>query len=205
MKHLAKIMLLAAAPAALVTGAAPASAGTSAYVGEVSLTGYNFCPRGTLETAGQLLPIASNTALFSLLGTIYGGDGRTTFALPDLRGRRAIGDGSRPGGMTVRIGERGGRESIVLTQANLPVHSHSAELRGENAVLANSRNPHGGALALAGQNIYSNSNAPQASVKLATGSVFVNNAGGNTSFGNNDPFLGMRYCIATVGIYPSRS
>lgn len=205
MKHLAKIMLLAAAPAALLTGAAPASAGTSAYVGEVSLTGYNFCPRGTMETAGQLLPIDSNTALFSLIGTFYGGDGRTTFALPDLRGRRAIGDGTRPGGTPVRIGERGGRESIVLNQLNLPVHSHAAELRGENSVLANSKNPNGGTKALTATNVYSNSNGPQTNVKLAAGSVFVNNAGGNTSFANNDPYLGMRYCIATVGIYPSRS
>lgn len=204
MNTLAKMMMVAALPATLMTAAAPVSAGPNDYVGELSLTGSNFCPRGTFETAGQLLPISLYTTLFSLLGTTYGGDGRATFGLPDLRGRRAIGDGNLPGGSTTRLGQKGGFETITLNQTNLPVHSHTAELRGENAVLANSKNPNGGTKALTAANVYSNTNAPQAGVKLAAGSVFVANQGGNISIFHTDPFLGMRYCITEAGIYPSR-
>lgn len=205
MKKLIKLAAMAAAPAALMTTAAPATAGTDEYLGEVMLVGFNFCPRGSAEAAGQLIAISSNSALFSLYGTTFGGDGRTTFALPDLRGRSPVGYGTGLGLSPIQWGERGGTEQVTLTIANMPTHSHSAELRGENSVLANSKNPNGGTLALASENIYSNSNPPLATVKLAAGSVFINNAGGGQSFSIRNPFLGMRYCVATQGVFPSRS
>jgi microcystin-dependent protein len=97
---------------ALMTGTAPAAhAGPDEYLGEIITAGFNFCPRGTLEADGRLLPIIENTALFSLLGTMYGGDGRTTFALPDLRGRTIIGAGQGPGLTERRQGQAGGTET----------------------------------------------------------------------------------------------
>lgn len=106
-----KFAIAAALAAALMAGTAPAAhAGPDEYLGEIITAGFNFCPRGTLEADGRLLPIAENTALFSLLGTMYGGDGRTTFALPDLRGRTVIGVGQGPGLTDRRQGERGGTE-----------------------------------------------------------------------------------------------
>lgn len=93
-----------------LTATPSASAGPDEYIGEIITVGFNFCPRGTLEADGRLLAIAQNTALFSLYGTIYGGDGRTTFALPDLRGRTAIGAGQGPALEDRRIGQRGGIE-----------------------------------------------------------------------------------------------
>lgn len=107
--------LIASLAALTLTGfeATPASAGTDEYIGEIMLVGFNFCPRGTTEADGKLLPIASNTALFSLLGTMYGGDGRTTFAVPDLRGRNVVGAGRGTGLSDYRIGEKGGAERIL--------------------------------------------------------------------------------------------
>lgn len=101
-------LTIAAALTSAMTAAAPAAhAGPDEYLGEIITVGFNFCPRGTMEADGRLLPINENTALFSLLGTQYGGDGRTTFALPDLRGRTIIGAGQGPGLPDYRIGEKG--------------------------------------------------------------------------------------------------
>ena len=100
--------------------------GTGPYIGGVGLFGGNFAPRGWAAADGQLLPISSNAALFSILGTTYGGDGRTTFALPDLRGRVPIQQGTGPGLPTYRLGARGGAERETLTQAQMPAHAHTA-------------------------------------------------------------------------------
>lgn len=204
MNKFSKLVILAAAPAALLTSAAPAFAGTEAYIGEISLFGNNFCPRGTSEAAGQILSISSNTALFSLFGTTFGGNGTTTFALPDLRGRAPIGRGTGTGLSSIALGEAGGAEMVTLSVANMPMHSHTAELRGENAVVADKANPNNATLALAAANIYSKTNAPNPAVKLSDGSVFIQNSGGSQAFNNRSPYLGMLYCVATTGIYPSR-
>lgn len=97
-----------------------------AYLGQVTLVGFNFAPRGSAICLGQIIGIASNTALFSLLGTTYGGDGRTTFGLPDLRGRAPIGVGQGPGFSDIRWGQRSGVQNTTLTSLNLPVHTHTA-------------------------------------------------------------------------------
>lgn len=107
-----KFAIAAAVTSALMATAAPAAhAGPDAYLGEIVTVGFNFCPRGTMEADGRLLPISDNTALFSLFGTMYGGDGRTTFALPDLRGRTVIGAGQGPGLPDYRVGQKGNLES----------------------------------------------------------------------------------------------
>lgn len=204
MKKTLKLALMAAAPAAMLGISAPASAGTEDYIGEITLVGFNFCPRYTFEAAGQLLPISSNTALFSLLGTTYGGNGTTTFALPDLRGRAPIGRGQGSGLSSISIGQVGGTENVTLTVANMPAHTHTADLRGENSVLADKANPNNATLALASAQIYSKTNPPNANVKLAAGSVFIQPAGGSQPFANRSPYLGMLYCVVTQGIYPSR-
>lgn len=107
MKHL---FLSTALMVGALSTASPAVAGSDEYIGEIILVGYNFCPRLTVAAEGQLLPIAQNTALFSLYGTNYGGDGRTTFAMPDLRGRTVVGVGNGPGLSEKRVGQRGGTE-----------------------------------------------------------------------------------------------
>ena len=95
------------------------------FLGQIAMFGFNFAPRDWVQCDGQLLPIASNEALFSLLGTIYGGDGRTTFGLPDLRGRAPIGEGRGPGLTTRNLGSSGGRETNQLTVSQMPSHNHA--------------------------------------------------------------------------------
>ncbi len=110
-------------------------------IGEVRMVAYNWAPRAWALCQGQLLAISSNTALFSILGTTYGGDGRTTFALPDLRGRVPIQEGTGAGLPTYRLGQRGGQEEVSLSVLNLPVHSHvmdSSGLSGHATFRANS-------------------------------------------------------------------
>lgn len=166
------------------------------YVGEIRLFAGNFAPQGWAFCDGQLLAIASNDALFSLLGTTYGGDGRTTFALPDLRGRVPLHMGAGPGRSPRTLGAKGGQESVTLTAAQLPVHSHP--LRG--TADADNTSPPGRSLAEAGEDIYARGDAdtplsPQA----------IQNAGDSQPHTNMQPFLGIYYIIALVGIYPSRT
>lgn len=202
------------------------------YLGGMCAFGGNFAIRGWAKAEGQLLPIASNSALFSILGTIYGGDGRTTFALPDLRGRAAIGSGRGPGLADFRIGQRGGRESVILTAANMPIHNHGAtttvttvvDSTGSSAVLralaanASTNVPTDNTLANSPrrENIYSN-NAPNVDMALdsidltlnlnatSNANTAVNNAGGSQSFSIRDPYLTVTWLIATQGLFPSRN
>ena len=205
MKNILKIAALAAAPAALLSAPTPAAAGTDEYIGELMLVGYNFCPRASAEAAGQLLAISSNTALFSLYGTIYGGDGRTTFALPDLRGRSAIGQGTGPGLPTIAQGTRGGSTSFTLNVTQMPSHNHTGEVRSENAVQSDTGNPAGNAIARSTLTIYSNNSPPTAAGAMHPGTLFINNNGGNQPVNKRSPYLGMRYCVVTQGIFPSRN
>ncbi|MEE2879483.1 MAG: tail fiber protein [Pseudomonadota bacterium] len=154
---MARLSIFTAAVIGAAMAAPSAQAGPDEYLGEIITVGFNFCPRGTMEADGRLLPIAQNTALFSLLGTLYGGDGRTTFALPDLRGRVIVGDEAGPGLTHRVIGEKGGVEN---DSANVPV------LAGDGS----------------------------------------NNAPGSSSTGQNmQPYLVMKRCVVTQGMFPSRS
>lgn len=171
------------------------------FIGQVFLVGFNFAARGFALCQGQLLPIAQNTALFSLLGTIYGGDGRSTFGLPNLAGRVPVGMGNGPGLTDRRIGQQGGAEITTMTVANMPAHNHTATLHAE-ITPANQTNPAGNMLA--GSDIYTVP-APVPDRAMGPGAIVVDNTGGGQPVNNMQPFLVMNYQIALVGLFPSRS
>ncbi|MBX2929632.1 MAG: phage tail protein [Saprospiraceae bacterium] len=169
------------------------------FIGQIQAFGFNFAPRGWALCQGQLMSIAQNSALFSLLGTMYGGDGRTTFGLPDLRGRSIVGFGQGPGLSPITQGEKGGAETVTLLTSNMPVHNHMVTATDSDANSDEAGN--GARLGTAGANIYASGGS--ATVHLAADSTTP--AGGNVPFNNRDPYLGLNYCIALEGIFPSRS
>ena len=177
----------------------PARAAADPFIGELMLFGGNFCPRGWADANGQLLPISVNTALFSLLGTLYGGDGRTTFALPDLRGRVPLHEGQGPGLSDYVQGQTGGSESVSLTVPQLPSHRHPA--MGSNA-LASQFGPGGNVLA-SKDRIASYRPGDDPLVPMAPGAI--GDTGGGQAHENRPPFLTLRWCIALQGIFPSRN
>lgn len=182
--------------------------GQQGFIGEVRMFAGNFAPRSWAFCDGQLLAISQNTALFSILGTTYGGDGRTTFALPDLRGRAPVSQGTGPGLSSHRLGSRSGTETVQLNATQLPSHSHNAAVTvsiGTNTTAANSNEGSGHTLG-AGANIY-NSAAPESGEDLGgvSGNMTVNNNGGNQAHNNMQPYLAIHYIIALQGTYPSRS
>lgn len=193
------------------------------YISEIRMWGPTWSPRNWLLCQGQLLAIASNTALFSLIGTLYGGDGRTTFALPDLRGRAAIGTGNGPG-LTPRInGQRGGQEYHTLNINEIPAHSHSATATtsingGSVSVNAsttpNQQAPTGNYWASGGLGTspYSNvknttmaADAVDLSGLSASTTVTVFNTGGNLSHNIMQPWECVSFIMCQFGIFPSRS
>lgn len=172
-------------------------------LGQISMFAGNFAPRGWALCDGQLLAISSNTALFSLLGTTYGGDGRTTFALPDLRGRAPIHAGTGPGLSNRRLGTRGGQEVHTLTINEMPSHNHASNInvastvgRGEGTT-----QPQDAFIAEGG----SYSSQPTANAHLNPSSVTAGNTGGGLPHNNMQPYLPINYIIALVGIFPSRN
>lgn len=164
------------------------------FIGEVRLFGGNYAPNGWALCDGQLLPIAQNEALFSLLGTTYGGDGQTTFALPDLRGRCA----PHPGGGVLQ-GETGGSEVVTLQAAQMPVHTHAARC----ATGGSTGKPGGAYWASEGSGNAAPYSTTQNGTALAAGAV--QSAGGAQPHENMQPFLAMNFIIALFGIYPSRN
>ncbi|MFC7358274.1 phage tail protein [Jejudonia soesokkakensis] len=169
------------------------------FVGQIMAVGFNFAPRGWAFCNGQLLAISQNDALFSLLGTIYGGDGRTTFGLPDLRGRSAIGIGTGPGLDAISVGDRGGVENRTNTNSNLVSHNHSGIF--QISTDPGQGNTGNGQYIAAHSGAFSNNNT---SGDLLSG-VSINNSGGGQSYSIRNPYLAMHYCIALVGVYPSRN
>lgn len=169
------------------------------YLGEIRNFGFNFPPVGWMTCQGQILSIASNTALFSLLGTTYGGNGSTTFALPDLRGRVPVGTGTGPGLSNVVWGEESGSPTTTLAVANLPAHNHP--LNAKTGV-GNAAAPTGHLLAASDQRNSQYTNAVADTTLTATA---VGNTGSGTAFTNMQPYLGSNFCIATQGIFPSRN
>lgn len=169
------------------------------YIGEIMPVGFGFAPRSWSTCEGQLLSINSNQALFSLLGTIYGGDGRTTFGLPDLRGRSIVGDGTGPGLDFIRVGQKAGSITHTNTNATMANHSHttSIQVSTENGEESNSN----------GQIVASHTDAfnEDQSSGATLGGVNSLARGGNQSYNIRNPFLGMYYCICLFGIYPSRN
>lgn len=165
------------------------------FTGEIRMFAGNFAPRGFALCDGQLLAVSQNDALFSLFGTIYGGDGRTTFGLPDLRGRLPIHLGTGPGLSPRQIGSRGGSETQGLTASELPSHSHPQQATTEDA---NTTNPSGALPAKAASSTYTSPAGGQVNMQLSGA------AGGGQSHVNVQPFLCVNFIVALYGIYPSR-
>jgi microcystin-dependent protein len=175
------------------------------FIGLICMFGGNFAPRGWAFCDGQLLSIAQNTALFSILGTTYGGDGRTTFALPDLRGRVAIHPGNGPGLTPRNLGQRGGTETNTLNQLQLPSHTHTASGTVNLGTASNAASGSGAFLPIStGANFYSTA-AGAAQMNAGAVSVTVGNTGNNQPVNNIQPFQCVSFIIALQGTFPSRN
>ena len=171
------------------------------FIAEIRIFAGNFAPRGWAFCNGQLLPVAQNTALFSLIGTTYGGDGRTTTALPDLKGRAPMHPGRGPGLTATRLGQRGGVANVTLTEAQIPSHKHSLNAGTGIGVAGrgNSNDPVNNYTSVPTGNAYANgTSTPMSSSAIASG-------GGSQPHENMQPYLTMSFIIALVGLYPSRS
>lgn len=163
------------------------------FLGEIKIFSFNFAPKGWAQCNGQLLPINQNQALFSILGTTYGGDGRVNFALPDLRGRVPIYQGA---GFT--LGQSGGEESHTLLPVEMPQHGHGGQVR---TVTATTATPTGNLLAAVPTFAYRKNLTNLTVLTAAT----VANAGGGQAHENRSPLLALNFSIALVGIFPSRN
>jgi microcystin-dependent protein len=176
-------------------------------IGEIRIFAGTFAPKNWAFCMGQVINIASNTALFSILGTTYGGNGTTNFKLPDLQGRAAIGNGAGPGLSQYVLGEVTGEPSHTLTIAELPSHTHAATAVG-SAGGPNSTNPTGKYLGKGGRgaampNIYAAASVPPA-VMSASGTQ-IGSTGGNQPHNNMQPYLAINYVICQYGIFPARN
>jgi microcystin-dependent protein len=171
-----------------------------AFVGEIRAVAFGFTPTGWTPCIGQVLPWRQHTALFSVIGTFYGGDGNVTFALPDLRGAVAIGAGQGPGLSNYALGASGGQAAVTLTADNLPAHTHTA--RGSSAN-GNRTTPAGGSWAAdaSGRTMDYQSAAPDGSMQANA----MGTAGGNAAHNNRQPYQAVQYLICMAGIFPSRS
>jgi len=175
------------------------------FLGEIKAVGFNWAPQGWALCNGQLLSIAQNTALFSLLGTTYGGNGQTTFALPNLQGRVPIHQGQSGGTSQYTIGQSGGTENVTLTINNMPAHTHTATATINASARGDQDTPAGGVPAPnSGNNIYAS--AADGSTKMNAGMATVTNApaGGNQPLSVVQPYLCINFIIALQGIFPSR-
>lgn len=204
------------------------------YLGEIRIVGFGFAPLGWSTCQGQTLAISANAALFSLLGTTFGGNGTSTFQLPDLQGRIPLGQGQGPGLPLYVWGERAGQTSVTLTQSQMPVHSHQATFAGSGGGSAqvavtvqgssqpgNQSNPSGNYLAgqtgTARSNLYvapgqagtpaaiAGTSSGTVAIPNPTGTVTVQNSGGSQPFSTQPPYLCLFFIIAMQGIFPSRS
>ncbi|WP_422373537.1 phage tail protein [Hoeflea sp.] len=168
------------------------------FLAEVRLMGFNFAPRGWGFCDGQILPINQNQSLYSLLGTTYGGDGRTSFALPDLRGRTPIHTGRSNGGQEHRLGSKSGEETHTLSANELPQHTHNLQASSSDGNSVNTRNT---LLAREVGNPYSNDNSALELFRFGT----IDNVGGSQAHDNMQPYLAVNFCIALQGLFPSRN
>lgn len=171
------------------------------FIGEIRLFAGNFAPRGWAFCHGQLIAIAQNTALFSLLGTTYGGDGRTTFGLPDLRGRVPMHEGQGPGLTPHVLGEQSGSETVTLLSTQLPVHSHAVAATTANATSQVARtNLPAFTYIDAVTTLYANEDG--GTVAMAPGAIA--SSGSGLPHENRMPTLALNFIIAVEGIFPSR-
>ncbi|MBB6557440.1 microcystin-dependent protein [Acidovorax soli] len=170
---------------------------TTPFLGEITLCAFPFAPRGWAFCSGQMLPISQNTALFSLLGTTYGGNGQTTFALPDLRGRRPMGMGTSTLGSSYQQGQQAGVETVTLTLAQIPSHTHALNAVSGVGTSSSPQNAHLAASAV--DSPYTDATAAGINTQLLAP------AGGTQPHNNLPPFLVMNFVIALQGVFPSRN
>lgn len=196
--------LLAAASTLAFAGAMPASA-QDYYIAQLIETGGSYCPRNFLAADGQVLAINSNQALFSLLGTTYGGNGVTTFQVPNLKGRMLIGDGQGPGLSNYTLGQVGGQENVAHSINNLPAHVHPGVVQtvtGNAGEVRSFRN----SFAVTAGNQYTGPSAGSLDGSLQADTIAVQKAGtDNVTVPNMAPFIVTRYCMAQFGVFPSRN
>jgi microcystin-dependent protein len=168
------------------------------FVAEIRIFPFNFAPKGWTFCNGQLLPLSQNTALFSLLGTTYGGDGKSNFALPDLQGRAPMHPGQGPGLSLHDLGETGGAETVTLLDSEIPSHNHSLMVTGLNSQSTTPANTSLG-----------RGNPVKVYVSSGTMTTMGTNAiattGGNQPHNNMMPYLTMNFCIALQGVFPPRT
>jgi microcystin-dependent protein len=168
------------------------------FLGEIRFFAFNFAPTGWALCNGQLMPISQNTALFALLGTMYGGDGRSTFALPDLNGAAPMGPGVGPDGTTYYEGQAEGSPFVTLSQNELPIHNHTLSVSTRNA---SEKNPQNQALAV-GQGIGMYGPNTGSTTIMAPQALAI--AGGSLPHNNMQPSLAFTFCIALQGVFPPR-
>jgi len=173
------------------------------FLGDIKLFGFGFAPRGYALCDGQLLPIAQNQSLYSLLGTTYGGDGRTTFALPDLRGRVPIHPGTATSGVRYQAGQAGGGEREMLSADQMPIHNHQAEGTDQAAASTSPAGQRLGVGSDSGRTPITPYGTAANLVPLHAGTIGT--AGNGQGHENMQPFLTISFCIALQGVYPSRS
>ncbi|MEM8699050.1 MAG: tail fiber protein [Pseudomonadota bacterium] len=205
----AAIGLLAAALSLPMGGQAGAQ---TLVVGDIIMGGWSFCPRGTAEANGALLAPGQNDALFSLYGTLYGGDGRRTFALPDMRGRAPMHSGTGPGLISRSLGARIGVEQVRLSSSQLPSHTHVLSGTVTGQVLGSSSTASATVPLNQTYGVTQNpSYGPQTDTAMGANSASVTVDGTTSSAGNGqavgirDPYMVIRYCVVLQGIYPSRN
>ena len=204
MKSLKILAASGLAMAGFATISTPAQAQSEPLLGQLMFFGGNFCPRGWGGAEGQLLAINTNQALFSLFGTMYGGDGRTTFGLPDLRGRAPVSQGNGPGIGNYTQGQKGGATAFTLSTLTMPAHNHSGTVAA-SPTAGDTNQPVRNSFALAptGVKVYLDGNP--AINNMHAGTLRINNSGGNQAVNKLSPFLVARWCVALVGVFPSRN
>ncbi|MES2773935.1 MAG: tail fiber protein [Bacteroidota bacterium] len=172
------------------------------YLAEIRMFGGNFAPRGWAFCAGQIMSIAQNTALFALLGTTYGGNGQTTFALPDLRSRSSVGTGSGPGLPSIDLGEQAGSATETLLISNLPAHNHTLAVNNNTTgMAADASGNYLNAKTESAESVVAGAASAPANLNAASLSI----AGGSQPFNNRQPYLGMNFIVCMEGIFPSRN
>lgn len=172
------------------------------FVAEIRIFGFNFAPTGWAQCNGQLLPLSQNTALFSLLGTTYGGDGRSTFALPNMQGNAPMHPGQGPGLSLHDLGETGGSETVTLLESEMPAHSHGYRVSSSGTDEEGLKNPTNNSTGKEANTlpIYT---TPQNLSNMAFQALAP--AGGSLPHNNMMPYLTLNFCIALQGVFPPRS